>query len=559
MLITKFNKMIHNKTLWWFFAITVSICFVWTYSDYSSSGGGCTERVPDAVGTLYGKEISARELDRAMSFTMRLRNYHNQSSEHMKLIRREGWKRLAALKTAETLGVSASINDLTTTIGRDPSFQVNGTFSKERYKTVIESQMQVPVETFEEFLREEIILQKIGNILESCVWTSPLELNQRLTRVTDIFSIQYATFKKDKNTPVVTVTSDDARKYFDKNIEKFRVPEKVSVKFVSFPVSNFLSKIQVTDAEVASYYTNNIEKYTSSDTNNPTATPFEKVKKEIFTSLKNEKALTEAKDVAARFVTMLIPDQKGKAPSFDEAASKKGFIISTSKFFSIKQDVPGLKVNNDFNIAAFDLDPSDPEKYFSDPIAGEDTVYVLASRERQKSHLPDFSNVVNQAISMVKKESEHEAFIKKCTEIRDSAAKTLKSGQTFDKALKNYNASVSTNMTFSAYEAASSPFEYFDVILPKIMSMTKGDITEPLEIDDGMIIVYVADKKPGVAGSAEMLRPEMIGAIDRSLVTALYEDWKEYLLSKAGFMDRKVSATTSEDSEPSNEPKTTGQ
>jgi hypothetical protein len=111
-------------------------------------------------------------------------------------------------------------------------------------------------------------------------------------------------------------------------------------------------------------------------------------------------------------------------------------------------------------------------------------------------------------------------------------------------------------MTFSAYEAASSPFEYFDVILPKIMSMTKNDVTEPLEINDGMIIVYVADRKPGTSGSAEMLRPEMIGAIDRSLMTAVYEDWKEYLLTKAGFVDRAAPASSEEDSVPAEKSKT---
>lgn len=551
MLITRFNKMIRNKTLWWFFAITVSVTFVWAYSDMSESGGGCSDRMPNAAGKMFGQEISQRELESAMTFAVRMRNYHNQPQSRIRMIRREGWKRIAALKTAEKLGISATIDEMTASISRDPTFQVNGAFNKDRYTTVIQSQMQVPVETFEEFLRQEIILQKLGSMLESCVWTSPSELNQRLTRITDIFTLKYAVMKQDKNTPV-SVSEDDAGKYFEKNIEQFRIPDRINVKFVSFPLSNYFASADVSEKDVSQYYTNNIEKYTVSGTNGHSVTPFEKVKDEIASSMKKEKAVDAARNDAARLVTALIPNRTGKAPTFEEAATRNGLSISTSAFFSLKEQVPGMKVDGDFNRAAFDLDASDPERYFSDSVTGEDAVYVLAVSDKQKTHLPEFSQVKDKALSAAKSEADRDAFAKKCETVRNSAAKSVKSGKTFEDAFKDSGATISSNITFSAYEAASSPFENFDIILPKIMSMAKGEITEPIESDDGLIIAYVADRKSGTPTSAEMLRPEMIGAIDRSLTGAVYEDWKEYTLAKSGFVDS--SAPAPDESESSEEP-----
>jgi len=547
MLITKFNKMIRNKTLWWFFAIIVSVSFIWAYSDYQQSGGGCSNKIPDAVGKLNEKEISARELDRAMFNAMRLRNFNTQSAENKKIIRHEAWKRLAALQTAERLGISATINELTSAIGRDPTFQENGSFSKNRYKTIIESQMQVPVQQFEDFLREEIILQKLGSMFESCAWTAPYELNQRLTRITDQITIQYASFEMDTNTTSLTISKDDVQKYFDKNIETFRVPDKINVKYIKIPASNYLTKVDVTEKEAKQYYTNNMDRFTSSDTNNPIAKPFDSVSKEIISELKKQKAMTEAKDSAARFVTMLIPDQKGKAPTFDDAARKNGFTISTSDFFSLREDVPNLKVDRDFNKAAFDLDPTDPERYFSDPVASDDSVYVLAAGDKKKSHLPEFVNVENKATTLAKQEAAEKAFKKKCEEARDLTAKALKEGQKFEDTVKKFGAVVSTNMSFSAYEAASNPFEYLDIILPKIMHMSKGELSDLLDTDNGMIIVHVADKKPGLSSTAEAVRPEMINAIDRSLTMAVYDNWKEYNLVKAGFVDRFPQTVSSTD------------
>ncbi|OGV61208.1 MAG: hypothetical protein A2283_07670 [Lentisphaerae bacterium RIFOXYA12_FULL_48_11] len=553
MLITKFNKMIRNKTLWWFFAIIVSVSFIWAYSDYEQSGGGCSGKLPDAVGKLYEKEISARELDRAMFNSMRLRNFNTQSAENKKIIRHEAWKRLAALQMAEKLGISATINELTSAIGRDPTFQENGSFSKDRYRTIIESQMQVPVQQFEDFLREEIILQKLGSTLESCVWTSPEELNQRLTRITDQITIQYASFNLETNAPSITVSKDEVRKYFETNIEDFRVPDRINVKYIKIPISDYLAKVNVADKEAKQYYTNNMDRFTSSDTNNPAAKPFEEVKEEIVTELKQKKAMTEATDSAARFVAMLIPDQKGKAPTFNDAAKKKGYSILTSDFFSLREDVPNMKVDRDFNKAAFDLDPTDPERYFSDPISSDDAVYVLATGDKEKNHLPEFSSVEEKATAMAKKEASVKAFEKKCKEARESAAKAVKEGQKFEDAVKKFGATVSTNMSFSAYEAASNPFEYLDIILPKVMQMSKGELSETLDTDNGMIIVHVADKKSGLSSTAEAIRPEMMNAIDRSLTMAVYDDWKEYNLIKAGFVDKFPSSASSEDDDPAAE------
>lgn len=561
MLITKFNKMIRNKTLWWFFAIAVCISFVGVYSGASKSGG-CESTMPDAVGKLYGKDVSARDLDRSMYYAMRMRSYRDQSPEHTKLIRQEGWKRLAALKTAESLGITATVTEMTEQIGRDPNFQDNGSFSPVKYKAIIENQLHVQPETFEDFLRQEIILQKLGSIMDACVWTAPSELKQRLTRVTDLFSIQCATLDEEKNAPAVTVSKDEAKKYFEKNIEKFRVPEKVRVKIVTFAVSDYLGAVQVADSDAKKYYDDHIEKYTPTETNRtvastnvPVATPFATVKSEIIASLKKEKATQEAKDAAARFVTELIPDRKGKSPTIDEVAAKKNKPVTVSNFFALREDIPGLDVDSDFNRAAFALDATDPEKSFSDPIVGKEAVYVLSAKDRAEAHLPEFNNVDEKAMTAARKDAEHEAFNKKCAEIKTTALKALAAGKSFDAIMKDQGAKVGTNMTFSAYEAASSPFEHFDVILPKIMYMSKGEMSDPLETEEGSIFAYVSDRKSGKIESIELLKPEMISAIDRSLAAATYDDWKSYLLVMAGHTDRQAIPDDVDSSEEKTAPK----
>ena len=88
-----------------------------------------------------------------------------------------------------------------------------------------------------------------------------------------------------------------------------------------------------------------------------------------------------------------MPDQYGKAISMDKAAAINGLTIFTSDFFTVAENVPDIDVSNNFNRVAFSLDPSNPERYFSDPITGENTVYVIAANKRLEAHVPDFSEV----------------------------------------------------------------------------------------------------------------------------------------------------------------------
>jgi len=553
MLITRFNKMIRNKTLWWFFAIIVSVTFVWAYSDMSKSSGGCGEQKLDSAGKLFGKDITASDLRQAMYFTMQMRDYSSLSQEKVQLIRQEAWKRLASLRHAETLGISASEQELTSVLAQDRFFQdENGTFNKRRYMAFLETK-RIDEGTFAEYLKEEIILRKVGALLNICSWTSPVELSQRLKKITDRFTIQCATLSEKDNTPAVNITRDEARKYFEKNIEKFRVPEKVNVKYVSFPLTNYLAAVQADEKEVSLYYTNNIEKFTSSEgTNAPAAAPFEKVKQEITDLLKRKKALVVAKDTAARFVETLIPDQKGKAPTFEDAAAKNHLDIMTSEFFPLNEEVPKLKVGLMFNRIAFDLDPQDRERYFSDAIEGENAVYVLAANSREKSFLPDFAGAEKEAVSRAKKIAEYEAFLKKASDARNASLDALKAGKKFETVMKEQGAKVGTNMLFSAYDAPSLPSLNLDANLPKIVSLTKGEVSEPLDVEEGVLIVYVADRQPGDSETMELLKPQLIGAIDNSLATAIYDDWKEYILSKAGFVDH--TAATPQKPEPADGP-----
>jgi len=540
-LITKFNKMIRNRLLWGVFAAIVVIAFVFAFSPGRGGGGG--ERDRGGVGELYGEDVSPREFGLARFFALGMRDPGGLSEEAHAMVNAQTWRRLAALHTADRLGVTVSDKEVASTIHRDPAFAVAGVFNKDRYQAVVSSRWRFKdsVSVFEEYLRQDLKLQKLAGMLESAIWISPTELMQRLDNLTDRFTIEYALLGEDDYEVEVEVSTNEVKRFFNDNIDLFTIPEKVSVKYVEFPISNYLAVVELADGESRAYYTNNLEGYASIDTNAESLyVPFEDVQDEIEEALLRQKALFAAKDEATKLVVTLAPDRAGMAPTIEDAASDMGLAVEVSGFFSLYEDVEGLDVGLAFNRTAFELDAEDPERYFSDAIAGEDSVYVIAVRERSESRVPGFDEVADSVEPVARAEAERVARLERLDGIRDEIETVMGSDKSFSDALAGLGLNVSTSLTFSAYEAAPEEVKYFEVLVPGIMDLRRGELSAMLETPDGFLLAHAADRQPADPGTTGFPRGQILGAITRYRAELLFRDWSEFVLTEADFKDLRA-------------------
>ena len=161
--------MIRNKILWGAFAVLISISFVFAFSR-----GGCEKDTSTrAAGRIYGEDVSPEELQAARFYELGLQRNVNLPPEAYGYLRERAWQRIAALKTADQLGITVSNSEIARAIQGDKTFLENGVFNKDRYVTVVERQIGVTVGTFEEYVRQELMLQKLEQVSDAFVWTSP--------------------------------------------------------------------------------------------------------------------------------------------------------------------------------------------------------------------------------------------------------------------------------------------------------------------------------------------------------------------------------------------------
>ncbi len=531
MMITKFNKLIRNKVLWGIFAILMSLALVGLFSPSSNSKENDNS---NEAGTLFGEPVSRTEFNRARLFAQAFRTERNTDPIMQERINEDTWRRLAILKLADKMGISVTDQELSSTIQQDPTFAVNGAFNPMRYKQLIEQQMRIRVSTFEAYLREELLLQKMGMQAGQSLWISPYELNRSVSRLTDLFTIQIARIGYSNAVSNVEASEEEIQSFYNDHKDIFEIPERRSVKYAAWPITNYLASVSIPEEDISDYYDIHMEDYAVSDTNEVVSyTPLEEVADEIRHELANHQAIILATEDAMQFTDALLDVGYEDDVSFMSVASKQSINVYTSALFQANGSVPDLNVGANFLEAAFRLNPEIPEDSFSHTIVGDDAIYVIAIHSIEPPFTPPLENVKEKAAEFANDMAKSTAFHEKSKAVREDLLAAVKSGEAFDKAAKGIDLTLSSPDPFSVYEATEETLPDYSSIAPAVLELSKNELSEPIQTPDGAALVYVIDRQPGDIALAESLKPEIARTIQSTRMRVHFNEWADQVLADA--------------------------
>jgi peptidyl-prolyl cis-trans isomerase D len=553
MLITKFNKMIRNRIIWWFIGGIVIITFVGWFSPH----GGC-EGTPQAgqAGTLDGQPVTEAELREArfdiylQFFIMSGRKPAN-TPEADKALRDLAWKRVAALRMARKVGLTPPTDaEVLAEIQRLPIFQGNGTFSKNQY-LAFERNVLAPLGStaaqFEKKLREDIMIQKLQFSAASAAWLSPQEIQLLVARYADNFRVNYVILGTNLVTASdVKLTPELIKAYYSDHTNLFEVPPRVAVRYVTLPVSNYLSRAAVEAIAVEEYYDTHTDEFTVEGTNGTKIiSPIAEVRTSISNLLVKESATQSARDIGTDMVVSLAPARDGTASVFEKVAENLGFTVKTTALFEAAGPVPDIDGEIEFLAAAFKLRPT-PDDYFSDAVTGNDSVYVLALSTNAEPYVPAFEVISDKVEPLARQNAIQDALTRKADSIRRKFQEGLAQNETFSALAKQQSMNVITTGYFSAYsvpDALSSP-----EILDGIVTLNRGEISDLLSTTNGYMVAFVADRKAASEDEAAVVRNQLGVNVSRRRAGILFSEWQDAMV-KAGHKNNDDTAGETPDEE----------
>jgi len=241
-------------------------------------------------------------------------------------------------------------------------FQVNGTFSLQRYKEILAMNRLSP-ERFESAVREDLLIGKLLNLVRSSTVTPESEVKLFYKRIYGKRKFAYTILKTKDFESLVKVSEKEVKDYYEQNKELFVEKEEKGYKVIKIPKSRKDAKelakklynlaksgnIQELEKYSPEPYKGKIDKnfafkqdeknfYIVFLSKNKIFKPFEKVKKEIEKMLAKKKAFSLALEKAQKLLNS------------NEPLKKKTKLIDKEEFVSQFKPMSFSEVNNLFNL-----------------------------------------------------------------------------------------------------------------------------------------------------------------------------------------------------------------
>jgi peptidyl-prolyl cis-trans isomerase D len=314
-----FRKKIVMKVILWGLVIIVVPAFVlW--------GGAGTSRDknkgPDYVGTVDGKKVSFEDLYNAMTGVRSqvVLNYFNQPKvleailTNKGLMAKLGWDRIIMLSEAKNMKIAATDREVVAEIQSHPLFSREGSFDERLYGYILSNSMGLEPRTFEEAVRGNIMMRKVGAYLTRDLKLSDEEIASDYRIEFGKIKISYILLEPKTFMDEITIDDNAVKELYEKNKSGFMIKSNL--------------KGALPDREAT----------------------FEQAKQSIVNYLKEAEAARTLKEKSGEAHKQLLEIMEKKGQTFEKAVSGMGLEAKETDFFSITDNLE--PVGNMYTVAA---------------------------------------------------------------------------------------------------------------------------------------------------------------------------------------------------------------
>ncbi|MCX5697879.1 MAG: SurA N-terminal domain-containing protein [Candidatus Omnitrophica bacterium] len=226
------NKKIAKK-VWIILAIVVVPPFIlW--------GSGSLMRNRDEsgiAGKIFGRAVSALEYKEALEATKTkaIMQFGDKLSEVEKYLDLQGqaWERIMLLREAAKRRINAKDKEVIQAIAKYPFFQRNSVFDDRLYQEMLRYVFRVMPRTFEEQVRQDIIMKKLYDETTKAVTVKDSEVQDEYRKANEEMSLNYIAGLAADFTKNISPTEEEIREYFTKNSLQFRQPLSFNVEYLT--------------------------------------------------------------------------------------------------------------------------------------------------------------------------------------------------------------------------------------------------------------------------------------------------------------------------------------
>jgi peptidyl-prolyl cis-trans isomerase D len=462
----------------------------------------------DAVATVGGETVTTTDV------RQRLAEYEQRSpSPQFKMM--EGFYARQILNEllfqkeieyeAKRLGIHVSDQERADRIRQLLPMTYNGdTFvGMDRYSQEVQARTQMTVPAFEEAIRQSLLVQKFQKLVTDGISVGPQELQDEFKYRNEKVKLDYALIKPEDLAAKSTPTEDEIKAAYDKNRGRYMVPEKRVVRYTLIDANQVRQNTQVSDDELKAQYQRDIQQYQV-----PNRVKVEHIL--LMTVGKTDAEVAEIKQKAED----VLKQAKKPGAKFEDLAKKYSEDPGTKDKGGDLGWVTQGQTVKEFEATAFSL----PKGAISDLVKTEYGFHIIRVLDKETAHTKPFEEVKEsiKAPLLLSKADQTAGGIadKLSSAIRQSNKVTL------DDLAKQYHLSVGETRPVSATDAIIELGNSKEV-KDAIFGQHVGDLSLPIHIERGFVVVAVKEVQPTHQGTLQEVRDRVIADLKQEKGTEL--------------------------------------
>jgi len=191
----------------------------------------------EPAGKIFGKTVSVSEFNKSLSATktaaiMQFGDEFPKVEKYLDL-KSQAWERLMLLEVAKRRKLNVNDQEVVDAIQKAPYFQKNSVFDNKTYAMILRYVFRLQPRTFEEQLRQNLILSKLYDQVTADVKVEDSRIRQEWVDKNQELSIDYIAALFADFAKKIKPADKDIAAYYDKNKETFQEPANLNLEYLS--------------------------------------------------------------------------------------------------------------------------------------------------------------------------------------------------------------------------------------------------------------------------------------------------------------------------------------
>jgi peptidyl-prolyl cis-trans isomerase D len=403
------------------------------------------------------------------------------------------------LAEARRLGLTVSDTELRDRILKEPAFQdEQGRFvGEERYRQVL-AQNQLTPATFEDEMRQDLLLGKLTDALAANLYVSEDEVQRAYRDQVERSKIRYLQLPRASFAGEIRISPADLTAYFDAHRQELRLPEQREAAYLLVDPSRLADQVQPTDAELQRYYDSHRDEF------------------------------KQEEEVRARHILVMVNDKRSDEQARQRIEEAKKRIEGGADFAAVAREYsedPASKGNGgdlgwfgrnrmvkEFEDAAFGAEPGK----LVGPVKSSLGYHLLEVTGKRPAGVRPFAEVKEQIRARLSAEKARQLAESKAKELAGRLAGNKPRSAADLQALAQQSPGVTfaESGRFGAQDPVPGlgPSPAFSTTA---FALKKGDVSQAVQVPQGWVILYLKDVYPARMPQMADVEPRVRAAVAR--------------------------------------------